>query len=98
MNRSEAHTAAQNYIEVHSSYIARFEDAWDRAIEGLETTQTDGIIHPVWNALTPEQTIEVFQNFWENLPDNGTIHRMGFGELCDIAENLFGFDDDEPAE
>lgn len=43
------------------------------------------------NSLEVEDSmvIDICQDFWEALPDNKSIRRPPFFELCNIAEHLF---------
>ena len=60
-----------------------------------------------WNAvkhakpltgLTVEELLKPFQDFWDSLPDSGTVRRFPFFPVCDLAESYcFGliYDDGE---
>lgn len=104
MKRTEIHDAAKAFVTDHSTYIQKWAGCWERAMIPLDQnaiTNTDGVPHPEWDKLAPEVIVDFFNAFWMALPDSPRIHTAGFGALCDIAEHVFGFDDDDepqPAE
>lgn len=99
MKKTEIHDTAKVFIDKHAAYISEWYGRWEHALtpfrqSGVITT-TDGVEHPDWDKLTPEVIVDFFNSFWMALPDSPSIHAPGFGLLCDIAENVFGFEDDE---
>lgn len=99
MKRSEIHDAAKKFIAEHAEYVGTWATSWERAVDPFRqngtTITTDDVEHPEWDKLTPEAIVDFFQEFWDALPDSTAIHGFGFGSLCDIAENVFGFDDED---
>jgi len=99
MKKAEIHDAAKAFVADHARYIQEWHSRWEYALAPFRTSgviaTTEGIAHPDWDKLTPEVIVDFFNSFWMALPDSPGIHGLGFGMLCDIAENIFGFDDEE---
>ena len=96
MKKAEIHDAAKAFVIKHADYISDWESRWESVVTPMpETEVTVGIVHPAWDKLTPEAIVDFFNAFWMTLPDSPSIHADGFYALCDIAEHVFGFDDDD---
>ena len=68
-----------SHKEELTKYVARHEASRER---------TDNKVVPFVNLDYYSAKIigEWFQTFWEELPDNMSIHTYGFNTVCDIAE------------
>jgi hypothetical protein len=89
MKKSEIEEAARKVLEDHKDYFETYIHACTCAREesGWNWAEPD--------YTQPEKVVLWFHCFWERLPDNMSIHWGGFTAVCDIAENIFGFDDED---
>lgn len=92
MKKSEVENAAKQCLEQHKDYFDGYIHSCCKARESTG-----------WNWANPDysdpvKVVEWFNAFWMALPDNKAIRHGGFWDMCNIAECIFGFDDEDTLE
>lgn len=89
MRRSEVEARAREVLGVHADYFDTYIHAccYAREISLWDWTKPD--------YSDPQKVVDWFHFFWSALPNNESIRTAAFFKVCDIAECVFGFDDEE---
>ena len=66
--------------ELILSYCSLFPTPFGRALSRTGITQEE-----LESTTDIEDVMEFCQNMWEELPDDRTIHKAGFNQLCFLA-------------